>query len=63
VKASNHSVAIHAQGVQYRQRMQNDGDSVLVVRDAETVGVVAVDAEWLLDQHAARVDGVQVSQE
>ena len=40
--------------------MQDERDALLVVGDAKAEGAVAVDAERLVLQHAAQVDGVHV---
>ena len=42
---------------QNRQRMQNDGDDMLVVGDAQARGAVASDLARLAGQHAPRIDG------
>lgn len=41
--------------------MQDHRHTVLVVGDAKTIGTVAIDAERLLGQHTAQVDGVHMS--
>ena len=40
--------------------MQDEGYALLVVGDGEPIGALAVDAEGLVLQHAAQIDGVHV---
>ena len=42
------------------QRVDDERDALLVIGDAKAIGTVAIDAEWLLRQHAAQIDGIHV---
>ena len=54
------AIVLEIQLLQHRHGVENEGDALLVVGNAEAVGLVAVDAERLILQHALQVHRVHM---